>query len=433
MRLALWATLTIACVAATVGHAQSQLETRPNVVLIITDDLGWADLGSYGATDIRTPNLDRLAREGLRLTDFYANGVTCSPTRAGLISGATSSATESRCRWRTPPAPAIAARPPRVTRCRNCSRTTATPPGSSASGISGSTLEKSPKAHGFDYFFGFKSGYHRLLHTSRRRRQPDLWENDTDRGPTAYTDGPRDRSRRDPVHRASTRASRSSWTSLTRRRIGPIRCPANRPWRRTTRCCRLPQDDNATTRADYVRHGRGSRSARSANSLPSLERAGAREQHDRDLHERQRRRVAVEQRAAVRPQVDRVGGRHSRSGHRPLARTDPGRAASPIRSASRWISPRRFSRSRARRARRREARGRRSIPGVGGTCAAIRADAVLALGQWSGQTNRRAARGLEDRRRRLPHLRIQPAQRSRRAQRPRKMAPGRRAGSSIPC
>ena len=49
--------------------------------------LGWADLGSYGATDIRTPNLDGLAREGLRLTDFYANGVTCSPTRAALVSG----------------------------------------------------------------------------------------------------------------------------------------------------------------------------------------------------------------------------------------------------------------------------------------------------------------------------------------------------------
>jgi arylsulfatase A-like enzyme len=87
MRLVLLATLAVGCVFATVGHAQSERESRPNVVLIITDDLGWADLGSYGATDIRTPNLDRLARQGLRLTDFYANGVTCSPTRAGLISG----------------------------------------------------------------------------------------------------------------------------------------------------------------------------------------------------------------------------------------------------------------------------------------------------------------------------------------------------------
>jgi arylsulfatase A-like enzyme len=56
-------------------------------VLIITDDLGYADVGVYGAKDLRTPNIDRLAREGVRFTDFYANATTCSPTRAGLITG----------------------------------------------------------------------------------------------------------------------------------------------------------------------------------------------------------------------------------------------------------------------------------------------------------------------------------------------------------
>ena len=61
--------------------------SRPNVILIMTDDMGYADLGSYGATDIRTPNIDSLARDGVRLTDAYANGVLCSPTRAALLSG----------------------------------------------------------------------------------------------------------------------------------------------------------------------------------------------------------------------------------------------------------------------------------------------------------------------------------------------------------
>ena len=61
--------------------------SRPNVVLIITDDMGYADIGPYGAKDIRTPNLDRLAREGTTFTEFYANGVLCTPTRAGLITG----------------------------------------------------------------------------------------------------------------------------------------------------------------------------------------------------------------------------------------------------------------------------------------------------------------------------------------------------------
>src|SRR5215467_10956174 len=59
----------------------------PNVVLILMDDLGYGDLGSYGVSDARTPNIDRLAREGVRLTDAYANGPVCTPTRAALITG----------------------------------------------------------------------------------------------------------------------------------------------------------------------------------------------------------------------------------------------------------------------------------------------------------------------------------------------------------
>jgi arylsulfatase A-like enzyme len=57
------------------------------VVLILTDDMGYADLGSFGASDVRTPHVDSLARDGVRMTDFYANAPVCTPTRAGLISG----------------------------------------------------------------------------------------------------------------------------------------------------------------------------------------------------------------------------------------------------------------------------------------------------------------------------------------------------------
>jgi arylsulfatase A len=59
---------------------------RPNVILILADDLGWADLGCYGNTFNETPHLDRLARGGMRFTQFYA-GPVCSPTRANLQSG----------------------------------------------------------------------------------------------------------------------------------------------------------------------------------------------------------------------------------------------------------------------------------------------------------------------------------------------------------
>ncbi len=60
---------------------------RPNVVLILADDLGWADLGCYGSTFHRTPNLDRLAAAGLRFTHGYAACPVCSPTRAALMTG----------------------------------------------------------------------------------------------------------------------------------------------------------------------------------------------------------------------------------------------------------------------------------------------------------------------------------------------------------
>jgi arylsulfatase A-like enzyme len=59
----------------------------PNIVLIIMDDLGYGDIGSYGVPDAKTPHIDRLAREGVKMTDFYANGANCSPTRTGFITG----------------------------------------------------------------------------------------------------------------------------------------------------------------------------------------------------------------------------------------------------------------------------------------------------------------------------------------------------------
>ncbi len=61
--------------------------SRPNIVVILADDLGYGDLGSYGTRAIRTPNLDQLAAEGVRFTQFYASASVCSPSRAGLLTG----------------------------------------------------------------------------------------------------------------------------------------------------------------------------------------------------------------------------------------------------------------------------------------------------------------------------------------------------------
>jgi arylsulfatase A-like enzyme len=60
---------------------------RPNIVYLLADDMGWKDLGCYGVTDIKTPRLDQLARQGVRFTRYYTNGPECTPTRAAFLTG----------------------------------------------------------------------------------------------------------------------------------------------------------------------------------------------------------------------------------------------------------------------------------------------------------------------------------------------------------
>ena len=62
-------------------------QRRPNIVLIVSDDMGYADIGIHGSSDIPTPNIDALARGGIRFTNAYVSGPYCSPTRAGLMTG----------------------------------------------------------------------------------------------------------------------------------------------------------------------------------------------------------------------------------------------------------------------------------------------------------------------------------------------------------
>ena len=81
-----WLRLT-AAVAACGALVALQAAERPNFVLILADDLGYGDIGAYGNRVNQTPHLDRMAREGLRFTDFHSNGPMCSPTRAALLTG----------------------------------------------------------------------------------------------------------------------------------------------------------------------------------------------------------------------------------------------------------------------------------------------------------------------------------------------------------
>ena len=76
-----------ALLAASTGQVSAQPAPRPNIILILADDLGYGDLGVYGQRIIQTPNLDRLAAEGVRFTQFYAGSTVCAPSRSVLMTG----------------------------------------------------------------------------------------------------------------------------------------------------------------------------------------------------------------------------------------------------------------------------------------------------------------------------------------------------------
>lgn len=75
------------CLMLLSGLVASAEEARPNIVLVLADDLGYGDLACFGAKDVRTPHLDRFAAEGLRLTSCYAGHANCSPSRTALMTG----------------------------------------------------------------------------------------------------------------------------------------------------------------------------------------------------------------------------------------------------------------------------------------------------------------------------------------------------------
>src|SRR5437870_1415234 len=79
--------LTLSIPSAHISSANSAEVIRPNIVFILADDLGYGDVGCYGQQRIQTPNIDKLAKEGLRFTDFYAGCTVCAPSRCVLMTG----------------------------------------------------------------------------------------------------------------------------------------------------------------------------------------------------------------------------------------------------------------------------------------------------------------------------------------------------------
>ena len=155
---------------------------RPNILLILADDLGYADVSCYGRRDFTTPNIDRIAAEGVRLTQAYANSAVCTATRVALITG--------RYQYRLP----VGLEEPLSTRVP---RKLGLPPDHPTlpsilkeAGYQSALIGKwhlgllpdfGPLQSGYDYFFGFRSGA--VDYFTHKSGPPatdteDLWDND---------------------------------------------------------------------------------------------------------------------------------------------------------------------------------------------------------------------------------------------------------------
>jgi arylsulfatase A-like enzyme len=177
-------------VGAFVAHPTAQITrpaNRPNVVLIVMDDVGYGDYGSYGASDVRTPHIDSLARDGVRFTDFYA-APTCTPTRAALITGRY----QQRVALEVPIGNAGTPRGDVGLAATGRSLPQLLKNNGYATALVGKwhlgyKPEFLPRAHGFDYFFGFLSGAIDYYQHTSLNGIHDLYENETPTHVSGYT------------------------------------------------------------------------------------------------------------------------------------------------------------------------------------------------------------------------------------------------------
>lgn len=136
--------------------SSARAEQRPNIVLIVSDYMGYGDIGPYGGTEIRTPHLDRLAREGVRFTNAYAAAPICSPSRVALLTGRypQRAGFEENVGGPSDPSRPVGL-PPSETSIARMLKDSGYRTALVGKWHLGLTHEYSPNRHGFDEFFGF--------------------------------------------------------------------------------------------------------------------------------------------------------------------------------------------------------------------------------------------------------------------------------------
>jgi arylsulfatase A-like enzyme len=143
-----------AAALASVAGCGKSLPAKPNVVLIMVDDLGYGDLGSWGQKEIQTPNIDRMATQGMRFTDHYAGSTVCAPSRCCLMTGVHTG--HARVRGNTN----VLMEPQDYTLGKLFKDAGYTTGCIGKWGIGHPPPPNDPQKNGFDHFFGYLSMWH---------------------------------------------------------------------------------------------------------------------------------------------------------------------------------------------------------------------------------------------------------------------------------
>jgi arylsulfatase A-like enzyme len=171
--------MLLTCIAL-LGHVDG-ISQQPNIIYIMTDDMGYGDLSCYGRKDYKTPNLDKLASQGIKIINAYSAGPLCTPTRTGFITGRYPARTpvgllepltgqkKDTASGLTPAYPSIA------TLMKSSGYETAL----IGKWHLGVLSRHSPVKNGFDYFFGIHNGAADYISHKGDGLQPDLYENET--------------------------------------------------------------------------------------------------------------------------------------------------------------------------------------------------------------------------------------------------------------
>ena len=166
--IALLALFLLHAPLATMRAAESVSETKPNILVIVADDLGYADLGVQGCTDIPTPHMDSIAKSGVRCTSGYVSSCMCSPSRAGLLTGRSQSRFGHEINWEGNEPSGEKGLPLTEQTLPQLLKVGGYRTGVIGKWHLGNEEKFHPLNRGFDEFFGFLGGSHEYLTDWRR-------------------------------------------------------------------------------------------------------------------------------------------------------------------------------------------------------------------------------------------------------------------------